>query len=80
MAPRFGWPLVPIERHICTQAMCLAVGLPAKLETAADALELVNRKDVAGGRLMHAMAKPRRARKGEDTGGVYWFDDLPAGR
>ncbi len=32
MAPRYGWPLVPLERHICTQAMCLAVGLPAKLE------------------------------------------------
>ena len=32
MAPRYGWPLIPIERHICTMAMCLAVGLPAKLE------------------------------------------------
>ena len=31
MVSRYGWPLVPIERHVCTQAMCLAVGLPAKL-------------------------------------------------
>jgi DNA polymerase bacteriophage-type len=75
MAPRNGWPLVPIERHICTQAMCLAVGLPAKLEMAADALELANRKDIAGERLMHQMSKPRRPRKDEDPAGTYWFDD-----
>jgi DNA polymerase len=38
-------------------------------------LELVNRKDAAGERLMHQMSKPRRARQGEDPAGVYWFDD-----
>jgi DNA polymerase len=38
LGPQFNWPLVPPERHICTQAMCLAVGLPAKLSAAADAL------------------------------------------
>ena len=73
--PRIGWPLVPLERHRCTQAMCLAVGLPAKLSAAADALELENRKDAAGERLMHQMSKPRRARQGEDPAGIYWFDD-----
>src|SRR5262249_51699823 len=66
LAPRFGFPLIPIERHRCTQAMALALGLPAKLSTAANALELANRKDAAGERLMHQMSKPRRARKGED--------------
>jgi DNA polymerase len=74
LAPRYGWPLVPPARHVCTQAMCLAVGLPAKLSVAADALELVNRKDAAGERLMHQMSKPRRARKGEPAG-TYWYDD-----
>ena len=64
MAPRFGWPLVPLERHRCTMAMALALGLPAKLSAAADALELANRKDAAGERLMHQMSKPRRARQG----------------
>src|SRR5262245_34518157 len=24
LAPRYGWPLVPVERHRCTQALCLA--------------------------------------------------------
>src|SRR5262249_360546 len=75
MAPRYGWPVVPIERHRCTQAMCLALGLPAKLSAAADALELSHRKDAAGERLMHQTSKPRRPHKDENPNGVYWFDD-----
>ena len=45
LAPRFGWPLIPLERHRCTMAMSLACGLPARLSSTADALELANRKD-----------------------------------
>ena len=41
-------------------------GLPARLSAAADALELANRKDAAGERLMHQMSKPRKPRQGED--------------
>ena len=41
----------------------------------ADALELANRKDAAGERLMHQMSRPRKPRKGEDPAGAYWFDD-----
>jgi DNA polymerase len=70
-----GWPLIPIERHRCTQSQCLALGLPARLSAAADALELVSRKDAAGERLMHQTSKPRRAHKDEDPDGVYWFED-----
>ena len=75
LAPRFGFPLIPIERHRCTQAMALALGLPARLSTAANALELANRKDAAGERLMQQMSKPRRARKDEDPNEIHWFDD-----
>jgi DNA polymerase len=75
LAPRFGFPLIPIERHRCTQAIALAIALPARLSTLATALELANRKDAAGERLMHQMSKTRRARKNEDPNGVYWFDD-----
>jgi DNA polymerase bacteriophage-type len=75
LAPRYGWPLVLLERHRCTMAMSLAAGLPARLDKVADALELTNRKDAAGERLMHQMSKPRRAHKDEDPGQVYWFDD-----
>ena len=62
-----GWPLIPLERHRCTMSMSLALGLPARLSAAADALKLENRKDAAGERLMHQMSKPRRARQGEDS-------------
>ena len=41
LAPRYSWPVVPIDRHQCTQAMCLALGLPARLSAVADALELL---------------------------------------
>ena len=75
MSVRYGWPVVPIERHRCTQAMCLALGLPARLSAAADALELGHRKDAAGERLMHQTSKPRRAHKDENPDGVYWFED-----
>jgi DNA polymerase bacteriophage-type len=73
--PRYGWPVIPAERHRCTMALSLAYGLPARLSAAADALELANRKDKAGERLMHQMSKPRRAHQDEDPNQVYWFDD-----
>ena len=38
--PRYGFPLIPPDRHRCTQAMSLALGLPAKLGLLADVLEL----------------------------------------
>jgi len=73
--PRLGWPVFCFQQQRCTQAMCLALGLPARLSAAADALELSYRKDIAGERLMHQTSKPRRARKGEDVDQVHWFDD-----
>jgi DNA polymerase bacteriophage-type len=73
--PRHGFPLIPVERQRCTQAMSLALGLPAKLNKLADALEQVNRKDMAGERLMHMMSKPRKPRTYEDPNGVYWHDE-----
>ena len=70
--PRYGWPVIPLERHRCTMAMALAAGLPARLSLAADALELGNRKDAASERLMHQTSKPRRAHKDEDPSQVYF--------
>src|SRR5262249_47386375 len=58
-----------------TQAMALALGLPARLSAAATTLELASRKDAAGERLMHQLSKPRRARKSEDVNQIHWFDD-----
>jgi DNA polymerase len=75
LARRYGFPTIPIERHRCTMAICLALGLPARLGAVANALELVNRKDPDGERLMRQMSKPRKPRKGEDPPGTYYFDD-----
>ena len=73
--PRYGFPLIPLERHICTQTAALALGLPAKLGRLADALELANRKDAAGEKLMLQMARPRKRRKDEVGEGLVYFDD-----
>ena len=76
--PRFTWPVFRVEKQRCTQAMCLALGLPARLSAAAIALELANQKDATGERLMHQISKPRLAHKDEDPTKVYWRED--AGR
>ena len=75
MARRYGWPEIALNRHFCTMSIALALGLPARLSAAADALELANRKDAAGERLMQRMSKPRRLREGEDPDQTYWFSD-----
>jgi DNA polymerase len=76
LAPRYGFPLVPIERHRCTMAQALACALPGKLEKVADVLGLPFQKDAEGHRLMLAMARPRKPRKGEDpNAGPYWHDE-----
>jgi DNA polymerase len=73
IGPRYGWPLVPFERHQCCMATALAAALPGKLENAAAALGLKHQKSDSG--VMLKMAKPRKPRRGEDPNGVYWWDD-----
>jgi DNA polymerase len=75
LAPRYGLPLVPIERHRCLQAATLARALPGSLDGAASALKLSQQKDDAGRRVMLQMSRPRKPRKDEDPKGIYWFDD-----
>jgi DNA polymerase len=75
MAPRFSWPLTPIERHRCLQAATSARALPGSLDGAAAALKLEQQKDIAGRRLMLQMSRPRKPRKSEDPSAVLWFDD-----
>jgi DNA polymerase bacteriophage-type len=75
LAPRYGWPVVPIQQHRCLQAAALALALPARLESVAKALSLTQQKDAEGHKLMMQMARPRRPRRGEDPNGIYWFGD-----
>jgi DNA polymerase len=75
MGPRYGWPIIPIERHHCSQAAAAALALPTSLDGVAKALQLKHQKDAAGARLMQQMARPRQPRSDEDPNGTYWFDD-----
>jgi DNA polymerase len=77
LGPRYGWPLVPIERHICTEAMALAAALPGELAAIAEILQLPVQKDIEGRKLMLELSKPRKARKGEDPKGIYWVEITP---
>src|SRR5262244_540375 len=75
MGPRYGWPLIPIERHRCTQAAAMALALPMGLAGVGAALGLEHQKDDAGRRLMLQMSRPRKPRKGEDANGIHWAND-----
>jgi hypothetical protein len=75
MLPRYGWPVVPIERRHCSQAAALTLALPAKLGEVAAALDLPERKDKAGRDNMLLMAKPRKPWPDEDPSQIYWHDD-----
>lgn len=72
MHGRYGWPLPDGEQWRCTMVMAYAMALPGALEHLGPALGTGFDKDMAGNRLMLAMAKPRKARKGEDPSKTYW--------
>lgn len=55
---RFNAPEIPIARWKCSMAKVLVYNLPAKLETAALALNLEHTKDVKGGRKTIRASKP----------------------
>jgi DNA polymerase len=69
LVPRYGWPAIPLERWRCTMAASLALALPPALDRVAQALGLPEQK--ANKTIVHQMAKPRRARVGEDPAQVH---------
>jgi DNA polymerase bacteriophage-type len=75
LEPRFSFPSIPLMQWRCTQAAALALGLPARLDKLAEALELAHRKDISGQRLMMMMARPRRAHKDQDATQTFYFCD-----
>jgi DNA polymerase len=58
LVPRYGFPMVPIDRRRCSMAAALAQALPGALEKAVEALSLPYPKDKAGQALMRLMAAP----------------------
>jgi DNA polymerase len=74
LVPRYGWPEIRLEHWRCTQAVCLALALPADLGSVAKVLKLTHQK--ADDKIMHAMSKPRMPRGDEDpAAGPFWFTD-----
>jgi DNA polymerase len=71
--PRHGWPLVAIDRWICTMARARAQALPASLDGAGMALGLPIKKDGDGYRLMLQMCRPRPRRMA--GGSLAWWED-----
>ena len=84
---RWGWPAIPEHLWVDTAAVCRYYAVPAKLEKAAEAMELDAKKDMAGNRVMLQLAKPRKPRKAEvkewlkthettnDMPTLWWEDD-----
>ena len=72
LGPRYGWPVPRLEQWDDTAAMAAAMGLPRALGDAARAMGLSVRKDEDGRRLIRKFSIPRKARKGETPGALYW--------
>lgn len=73
--PRYGFPVVPLERWVDTAAEAAAMSLPRGLGKAAEVLGTTHQKDGKGHRLMMQMAMPRKPRQGEDQNALLWWDD-----
>jgi DNA polymerase bacteriophage-type len=71
---QYGWPRVPVERHVCTMILALAHSYPGSLERVAAVLGSQQQKDMAAQRAVKRMFKPRRPRRDEDANGLYWED------
>jgi DNA polymerase len=72
LGPKHGWPVPRLEQWDDTAAMAAAMGLPRALGQAAAAMGLEVQKDDAGKRLIRKFSIPRKARKGEAPGRLYW--------
>mgnify|MGYP002777964593 CR=1 FL=1 len=72
LGPRYGFPVPKVEQFRDTMAQAAAVSIPQSLDGAAQALGLNEQKDKDGMRLIRKFSMPRKARKGEVPGRLYW--------
>jgi DNA polymerase len=70
MAPRYGFPALPLAAWHDTAADAAAMSLPRSLGECAAVLGVVQQKDEAGSALAIRMSKPRSTKGGE----VIWWD------
>ncbi len=74
MVKRYGFPEVPFENWDCTSARSSAVGLPPKLETLGNVLDLNKKKNMDGHSKMLSVARPKLPRKNDPR----YFDVDPS--
>jgi len=63
LVKRYGWPEIPFKQWRCTAALAASHALPRSLDKASWALQLKERKDMSGKRIMLKMCKPRNPSK-----------------
>lgn len=61
--PRMGWPEIKQEQYRCSAAKCRAFGLPGALGPVGDVLDIKNKKDKEGTRLINKFCIPRKPTK-----------------
>ena len=66
-----GLPEIKIGQVTCTMAMSYAMALPGSLEGAAAGAGIKKQKDLAGGRIMLQLSKPKATKDGK----AVWHDD-----
>jgi DNA polymerase len=57
-ARRYGWPVLPLERFVCTAAMCRVAALAGNLDDAGRMLDIRVKKDRSGHLHMLKMCRP----------------------
>lgn len=75
----YGWPPARLEQFRCTAATAAAMALPRDLDGLGKALAADVQKNPEGKELIRFFCIPRRPRKGEDPGGLYFNEpaDFP---
>ncbi|AMW34872.1 DNA polymerase [Haematospirillum jordaniae] len=77
LAPRHGWPHLPLAQCRCTAATAAALSLPRKLGDLGTALGLTVRKDKRGAALIRKFSIPRRPATAGQRGCNAAVDALP---
>ena len=67
----WGWPYIDQKFLHCTMAQCYAMSLPGSLDNATSVLDIKNKKDSKGSRVMLQLAKPRRV----DGDRITWWEE-----
>lgn len=74
LGPKHGWPIPDLSQWVDTMAQAAAMSIPQSLDGAAQALAMEQQKDKDGMRLIRKFSIPRKAKKGEVPGRLYWND------